>query len=231
MKIQSILMGQALRSIRASNAGNVYLLDAVKGLKDRYGFIQFPTTLQEYDASKGVTFLHGKFTSQRPLTTTGLVSQNLVIDRFQIYTNGVLAETKAFAEDADLFLDDVLEWAKERFGLVFNEIPPIRKAYLSQLEVVLNINLNNYSRDISPFSKRIEDFLEGYGQKESSFEVSNISLHCDTTQFPVLAPTAFIVERKVQTPYSSQTYVTSAPLKTADHIKILESLERRPRKK
>ena len=230
MRILSFLTSQVLRSVMASYSGNVYMPDAVNDLRERYGFLQFPTTLQEYNASTGITFLHGKFTPRHAVTPTASRPKGIVIDKFQVYNNGILAQSKSYVEDIDLFLNDMIQWAVEHLGLVLREDSPIRNSYLSQLEVLLNVDLNKYAHNISPLSKRISSLLKGYGQKTLEYEVSNLSLHCDTTQLGVLSPSSFIIERKVQTPYNSKIYVTSAPLKTSDHIKMLEFLEKSTKK-
>jgi hypothetical protein len=59
--------------------------------------------LADYDLSKGVTFLHGFF-------------NNRVIDRFQVFSNGILAEAKLDTDECDRFLDDLLKWITERGG-------------------------------------------------------------------------------------------------------------------
>jgi hypothetical protein len=59
--------------------------------------------LADYDLSKGVTFLHGFF-------------NNRVIDRFQVFSNGILAEAKLDTNECDRFLDDLLKWITERGG-------------------------------------------------------------------------------------------------------------------
>ena len=51
-----------MRLFRVSNPiGGTYLPDVVAGFRERYGFLEVPTKVAEYDAAKGVTFEHGKF--------------------------------------------------------------------------------------------------------------------------------------------------------------------------
>lgn len=210
-----------------SSIGGLYMPEAVKAVQEKYGFLQGPTTLQEFDSSKGVTFLHGTFAPPKPRLPKGKGQNRIVIDRFQIYTNGVLVETKGFTEDADQFLDDVTQWAMEEFGITIHPNIPIRKAYLTNLEVEFpGAELPNF-----PLQKTLEGFLIGYGQTPSQFSTAGLTFHCDLTHVQPPLPTAFQIIRREGVPYSSNLYYSTAPLSTQDHLLLLEDLDKQVFKK
>src|SRR5690242_3790829 len=103
MKLVNVLLGQAIRVLKISgqHGGNIYGLNLTKALEQRYGFLQGPRSLAEYDMTQGVTFLHGYFQNR------------IVIDRLQIFSTGLIAEGKIPTDECAAFLDDVVGWVQE----------------------------------------------------------------------------------------------------------------------
>lgn len=233
MKLLAVLFSQSMRFIRFANPmGTIYMPDAVKALQDRYGFIQVPTSLQEYDLTKGVAFSHGKFALQKRLSLKGVEpefkSDVIVIDKFQIYGNGMLAETKSFVESADLFIDDVIRWGTEKFGLRLLEDPPVRKLFMSQLEVKLDTPvLSSLVQQSNPITKQLSSYFKNYDIECPPFEINSFAFHYDLTNCQAPAPTAFNIERRAGHPYSSNVYFSGAPLTTRDHLDLLTILDKR----
>jgi hypothetical protein len=227
MKIQEVILTQVVRLMRVNTpSGAIYLPEAVKAMQERYGFLQVPKTLEEYNPTQGITFSHGKFKIPKTPKIKDF-PEEIVIDKFQIFTDGILLQTRAHTGPADLFLDDLLQWAMQRFQLTYLSEPPFKRTYLSQLVVTLNVDLDQYVRNTSPLSKKIHQSLESYGQNAPMYEPSTFSIHYDLTQsqlFP--APIAFTIERKLQMPYKTMTYFSGAPLTTADHIAVLQLVEK-----
>lgn len=229
MDLVSIVLGQAVRLLRARNPiGGTYLPDVVTAFRERYGFIEAPSTVAEYqaDATKGVTFKHGKFRVGTRQTAQGRISEEIVIDSLHIFNDGLIANTKSFVEDADLFLDDVIKWSIKSFGYSILEDPPIRHAYTSQVEVSFPKSLVSLFDELKGLNDQITTALAMYGNAPPSYSISGFSLHCDTTKLLPPIPTAFTFERRAQHPFTSNLYFSTAPLKTTDHIKVLEELEK-----
>lgn len=199
--------------------------DVVSGFRERYGFLEVPTTVAGYDASKGVTFRHGKFRVRTSVSAQGRVSEEIVIDQLQVFNDGLVVNTKAYVEDADLFIDDVISWATSAFGYNILDDPPMQRAYASQVEIYFEGSLPPLFEKISILNKRITTALTSYGKTPPSYEVSGFSLHCDTTKLLAPIPSAFTFERRTQHPFTSNIYFSSAPLNTSDHLKVLEELE------
>lgn len=227
MKLISILLGQSIQLIKANPpTGGIYMPDAVKALQQRYRFVQIPTTLNEFDPSKGITFNHGKFVLKKSLGP-----KEIVIDTFQIFNNGVLVNTTSYAEDADVFLDDVIKWTVETFGSEIYPDQPIKKLYTSQVEVMLDNQPGIYLPKSNIIGKEIVDLLNGYGHKSLPFEVSSLTMHFDITQMKIPTVGPFVLSRREGHPYSSNIFFSQAPLKTSDHLALLKKLEMMPFKK
>lgn len=222
MKLVSIVLGQAIRLIKAyPPPGGIYMPDAVKALQDRYGFVQVPTTLEGYDPARGVTISHGKFSFEG---TTG--TKEIVIDSFQIFDNGVLVNTKAYTEEADLFLDDVIKWITDTFGSSIYPLSSTTKIFSSMLEIKTDVSLDSYFPKSNKVGKQISEMLKDFGFKTPSYNISSFSMHFDIHQKIAPIPAAFSLSRRENQPYSSNLYFSSAPLLTSQHIGFLRSLEK-----
>ena len=66
---------------------------------------------------------------------------------------------------------------------------------------------------------------ERYEIEVPSYEVSTIHLHFDLVGKLNPQPAAFLVERRLNVPYSHNVWFAQAPLRTTDHVAILQKLE------
>jgi hypothetical protein len=215
MKLTNIILSQAVRLFRARSVdgGNIYASDLVRALEARYGFFEVPRTLADFDLSRGATFLHGHF------------SKRFVIDKLQIFENGVLAETRATIEQCDDFIDDLVEWSLKELPISIDQNTPQGKAYLSQIEIESSLQLENVLTNLTSLGLSVVKMLESYGQNTPTFQLSGLKLHADVTSVIPLKPVEFVFERRALVPYSSNLYFSSAPLKTTDHVGFLNELE------
>jgi hypothetical protein len=208
MKLSSIILGQAIRvgKLSGPGGGTVYGLNLTKACEERYGFLQAPRVLADYDLSRGVTFLHGFFDGR-------------VIDKFQVFGGGLLVETKLDTDDADHFLDDILKWVGERGGIEFS--PANNRAYASLLEIQADIELARKFPQFASLGRQIAELLRSYGQTTADYELSGISLgysQNDTTGFK------FEGREGQNVPHG--TFFSQARLRTSDHLRMLETVER-----
>lgn len=231
MKLVSILLGRSVRLIRTYFPNGLYLPDVIKKLQERYGFVQVPTSWEQCDVTKGVEFRHGRFkikeslTANRPSTISNATNE-IVIDVLRIYAQGVQVDTKAFVEDADLFLDDLIAWSIQEFDGIILDQPKVIKWFSSEVEVQLDNQLHSLFKKLNRLGGEITDCLKNYDHPTPAFQVSGFVIHCDMTESrDILPPTKFLVERRETQPYSSNLFYATAPLKTSDHLKLLEKLE------
>ena len=224
MKLVSVLNGQAIRFIRMKEPiGGIYLLDEIDALKKQYGFLGMPDSLEDCDISKGVTFEHGKLAVNRRGESG---QKEILIKKLQVYTSGVLVQTKSSVEDAEAIIDDLGRWAVQTLGYQIPQNQIIKCGRLSEVEVELDPRLNTMFGVLKPFTERLNELLD----EETIFDlpefgVSSFSLHCDTTKTELPTPSSFIIEKRVGEPYSSNLYFSSAPLTTRNHLILLQELE------
>jgi hypothetical protein len=218
MKVKSYLLNQNIRILTLGSAeqqgrgGRPGLIRLARNLELKYGFLQGPRIVSDYNFQTGVTFLEGQF-------------GETFITKLAVHGNGVLAEANASTEAIDDFLEDLISWAAAELGTTFTEVPGSR-GYLSQIEAEFDASLGEAFSEFLQFGKRIAERLTSYGVNTENFEMSQLAFHCDLTKLTIPKPgPAFILARRDGEPYEGDIYFASAPLNTSDHLNLLKELE------
>ncbi len=211
MKLISILQSEVgrLGKIGGVGGGAIYGLHLSKSCEDRYGFLQGPRVLADYDLGKGVTFLHGYFDNR------------VVIDKFQVFENGLLAEARVDSDDLDAFLDDVTKWLSVHGGMTFERDPNAFRIYESKLEVETSADLKGAFDKFLPIGRQIADVLRGYNMVTPDWEPSGISF--GTVGAGDAA--SFKFERRAGNNVPHNVFFAAARMRTKDHLEVLESLK------
>ena len=213
MKVTQHILGQSIRFLTPTSTmeGRLYGVKLYRAFEDRYGFLQGPRVLSDFDLKNGITFLNGLF------------DRRVVIDRVQIYGNGILAEGKTSTDECDAFLDDVINWSAKEAGLEFVESDPnSMKLYLSQLELEVPKSLERSFQKYAEIGEVVGGFLLSYKQPYQQMYPAGILFSSDNAEHNRV-PIKF--ERRAETPFSQNLYFSSAPLRTADHLKVISMIE------
>jgi hypothetical protein len=184
----------------------------LRAFETRYGFLQGPRSVTDFDTAKGITFVHGFF------------GDNIVIDRFQIFNDGVVCETRAPVEQADLFIEDALKWASEEANL---EAGPERaRIYNSHIVVQTSAQVEEKFGIFSDVGSQIARIIGTYGgQHLTDYKIIGFRLYYDGFSLPAPKPAPFLFERREGQPHDSGLYFSVAPLRTTDHLAVLDNLE------
>jgi len=212
MRLNKYMASQAIRYIETDGAENERQspVPFIRQFEDRYGFAQVPHTLAELNLKTGVIFLRGYFKGK-------------IIDKFQVYENGFLCEAHEDNALCDEFIDDVLSWVPQ---LLKKEIrQSTLKAYLSQIEITATSDLNKVFNKLLEAGTLISSLLKNYGQLTEPFGISGFKMHYDIHEKPFPRSPEFLFERRAGESYDKQTYFSSAPLRSDDHLKVLEVVE------
>ena len=67
--------------------------------------------------------------------------------------------------------------------------------------------------------------VASYGQQVPSFEATTLAFQCDLSKVENINPEMFTFERRAEKPFDSGLFYSAAPLKTADHLELLNELE------
>jgi hypothetical protein len=222
MKSFTVLRAAAFRGLKPQLFETVAPLELIEGVKRKYEFLKFPSLER---ANEPFDFQVGKLKHG---------SRVLKIDQFVVSYIGteatsIGAASRTSSNDADLFLDDLIDWFSKEFDLDVSIRFP--SAYHSQAEFVLSekARLSNRLKELSELGKGITNIIHGYGStKCPEFELNTLAMHFDLTNTTLPKPiaTPFSFERRVGTPYDENKYFSQAPLKTQDHKAVLEQLEK-----
>jgi hypothetical protein len=188
--------------------------DAFAWLGERYIFQTFPKSTADVDAEKkGYLFKTGTF---------AVSDGDTITVNFSIYNDGLVAETWASTEKGDLFLDEVLRLACNRYGLV--RPPNIKKQYFSEVIVKLDHPISNgVTPKVVAFCEMLNKLFTRHNLP--TFEVTGIGFGLDTSRSSYKPP-GLIIERKLGASFSENRFFSRSPFTTQDHLFIIEEFEK-----
>jgi hypothetical protein len=194
-------------------AGRPLAHNYMQAFVERYSFIKRPTTADEIldTQNKGVTFEVGKW-------------NDVGIAKVVLYDWGVVVETNTSTDASEAILQDMLDWGAETFGMSNRPSLITQRNYLSELVVSSDVSLPAISTHFQHLSNKVTGLVSRYVGKSLPFETTGFSLAFDNTLSKQLS-TPFIFQRLADASFSEKKYYSGAPLKTPDHLVILEELE------
>jgi len=149
------------------------------------------------------------------------------IEQLTIFGNGH-AITERSTEISDIILDDYLGKLDEGLGYRFAKSAQMR-LYVSNVAIEFGAGLEEYIQALH----MIEDILNNEIPRDGvPFKTKRLAFgYGDPTQAALLSldelkNADFLIERRAGEPYSKNRYFSSAPLRTADHVRVLEKIEK-----
>ncbi len=187
--------------------------EAITKIQQRYEFLKAPDpAMTREDAIKtGYKFGTGQIPENR---------KKSIITEFAIYNDGIVADAKN-SEIAEAFLRDIIHFMQSEFE--FREFTTEPKTHFwNQLVVEFEKPLGR----LFPSLGRISGAISRHLGDDVSLNLARFDLQ---TEMPVAdggpAP-KFILERRVGIPFKNERYHSSAPIRTKDHVAVLEEIER-----
>ncbi|MBF6567434.1 MAG: hypothetical protein IVW54_01000 [Candidatus Binataceae bacterium] len=194
-----------------------YLPTLVQALGQHYEFVSSPpaTHLLPSDTQKGAEFKHGRFVTED--------HRQIVIDQLTVYIDGVFVDVSTSTDDAELILADLQNWVGDQsVGIEF--LP--QKYYLSQLELEITGGLGKFAPAFQDAANQVTKALKTYGIEPPSYSVTGIFLNFDLTRHIGIQPGLFQLDRRTGVPFDQNTWFSQAPLKTSDHLELLNQLDK-----
>jgi hypothetical protein len=200
-----------IESMELNPKAAAFYPDIAKALVARYGFLKYPQRLEDFDESKGVTFGSGRIGKE-------------VIEQVQVYTYGVVLDTRISTDVSQRLLEEALKWAVSELGLVFDSTKKHRWQYVSSVVFTSTVLSKAMPRPISDLAARVSAAVQVSTGESRLYEVTNLSIDFDllTRKHPL---GTFTIQRRENTPFSENKFFSSAPLPTDVHIKLLEQFE------
>jgi hypothetical protein len=193
--------------------GRALVPDYIQGFIQRYGFVKFPQKPDEIiDAEdKGVAFEVGRW-------------NDFAITRLVLFSWGVVIDTESSTDVTELVLKDMLDWGAENFGLSNSPDLITRMGYLSEIIFKSDMSLPSINPKVQALGKRVTDGINKSFHQTLPYEISGITLHYDqriSRQFFAQVR----IERFGDAPFSDNKYYSGAPMRTAEHVQLLEEFE------
>lgn len=192
-------------------AGQLYMPSACQALVDRYRFVVRPSSIEEMTKDP-ISFGHGVF-------------EDVAIDSFDIYSDGIIATSKSPTDVLDAFVSDVVAWSNVELNLDRVETHKISKMYESHILIKSDKDLLKPLNELSDVSKAMSGSMKKATGQDVKFQPFGLTFAADHSVIPGLKPIAFRLERKASTEFEMGYYVSSAPLRTKDHLHILQKIE------
>lgn len=192
--------------------GQVFLPSAAAALLARYQFQGVPSQAEMLGDT--IIFKHGHF-------------QDVGINELGLYNDGMVITSRANTDYLDVLLSDILEWADAELGIKETGIPPREKHYESSVIVSMSIIANKVAPELEYTTRSLTNFQESYGLRSFGFDFGGISIAPDATAYTGRKPVAFTLARRINVPFDSGIFYSTAPLRTQDHLALLNGLEER----
>ena len=212
MKLLTIEMSRVTALFRmARPSGQPYLPHVAAQLAERYRFGGAPNSIGDLGGNK-VEFKQGLF-------------EGNAIETLDIYNDGIVVASRSDSDFIDQFIDDLSLWLEKNHGLSVIETHTVRKMYDSTLLVETDGDIFKPLDAYAGVLRMIEKTLQDSSGLSVQYQNFGLVLSADQTQNPALKPIPFRFERKEGIEFSRCQFFTSAPLRTKQHLEILEQLE------
>jgi hypothetical protein len=195
---------------------NIY--NIVEKIGGRYSFAKRPDfSLPRTELDKtGLRFESGSFRfgdSDTPISDCTAFSDGIVIN----------AQT---TEVAEAFWNDLSDWLrKENNFRDFTITPTLR--FISQLVVEFDGSINNILIEYGNISSIVSDAVSEIYEDKIEMEFARFDLDFDKIgrKSHHVIP-KFSIERRVNVAFERSRYMCNAPIRTRNHVEILEKIER-----
>jgi hypothetical protein len=196
---------------RDLNPHGIDIFPILAAIKDRYNFQTYPKTVEEANENdtKGIVFANGSF---------AVGSSRHTIVKATIFGDGLVADSARSTDFCEAFLGDALEFLSSQFGLTYRPEMIHTKAYLSELIVQTDRDLNRLFASLAAVREKL-DSLTGH-----RFEPAGFGFSVDMqTSAPRSGPFRF--EREINKPFAQMRYYSAAPLRTSQHEELLQQMD------
>jgi hypothetical protein len=198
---------------------SAYPPQVAKSVAERYSFQNPPDFAQPWSAfrEKGMEFLMGRFEFQ---------GSTRHIENLRVLGDGLIV-TAPGTDVGEAFIADLLAWGAETQGFRVHDDINDRLAFLSQLIVEFDASLDRAISAFAALSGACADLFKATYGLEVDLRAYGFSLNYDRTGISgrLSNLSLFGFERRAGEPYNTNRLFCQAPLRTKDHIKLLEIVE------
>ncbi|MGC2111095.1 MAG: hypothetical protein WA655_16385 [Candidatus Korobacteraceae bacterium] len=215
MRLSAVTLARVLAFVETFDLnpqGTVFFPDLVAKLVEKCGFQKFPQTLQDFDEQKGVDFLAGRW---------GRIN----IEKLTVYNNGILLDTRVSTSISEQVLSEALEWVRQ-VGVVYQPQMIKRKGFLSSFSFYSDAPLLGPTTAFNKLEQSLSRIIQERTGLNLVHQPTRLDFDFDRTVAQQLPIAMFTIQRRAVTPFSENKYFTEAPLRSEEHVALIEEFER-----
>lgn len=195
--------------------GKIFFPDLLTAIASRCEFRKAPQDFGKETAA-GAVFELGKWKDQP-------------IFKLTLFRDGIVLETGSSTEDTESTLNEMLQWAKKEIGIHFEHEMIRRKVFYSQLAVYFGVELDLLHPVLGEMASTLTEAATRQLLMPMNYRMAGITIGTSTLEAKY--PTGvFTIERRLDVPDSENKYFSGAPLRTFEHLALLEKFEKALRK-
>jgi hypothetical protein len=185
--------------------------ELVRRLVERYGFVKFPKTIEELDATKGIEFIGGAV-------------GDVPITKFVIWDTLLILETRINTDISKRLLEDLLAWGAQELGINYKSGAIKRFGYISDVTFFSDAPILDVNPAVRSLAAKCGEELSRIWMEPVKYEPFTVRVGHDPSsrKYPI-AP--FMIEHRAETRFPENKYFSEAPLPTDLHWKLLEEFE------
>jgi hypothetical protein len=214
MELSAILLARTIalfETLMLNPRGAISPKEITSKLAERFSFMARPEKLEDFDGKNGIAFKGGYFEGQ-------------TIDELTIYNDGIKIDVRSSTEDGQKLILDSLEWLRDD-GLISSNVRPIiRWAFLSQILVTSDLDLDGINPAFKSLTASLEKIMSERKGESLPYRLAGVSVDFPRTNAEYsIVP--FLLERRAKAPDSQKQYYSQAPLQTLQHLHVLSDFE------
>jgi len=215
MQLSAVLLARVLlfvESFDLNPRGKAYYPDIVQGIVGKCGFYKFPQKLEDFDETKGVEFVGGRW-------------GDVTIETMKIFSNGLMLDTRVSTSESERVLREALSWAAAEFGLAYDPRMISRRGYVSNLTFYSDVQiLGKSDSPVAKLAQRANDAIDQIIGDKTPWQPIILTLNSDQIpRKPTNAP--FTIQRRGDVAFSENKYYSESPFPTDVHLALLERFE------
>jgi hypothetical protein len=192
--------------------GTVSLSRITPQIVAKLGFRVFPSSVEQFDESKGLVFQDGMW-------------NGFPIAKLTLYNDGIVLDANQDTATSLKILKESLSWAADEFGLSVSERMFRRIRYVSSFAFYSDVPSLLSSTPIANIAGRLSDELVSILGRQREYEAVRIDIQFDESDEKSNI-TGLTIQRRANSPFEEGKYYTQAPLPTDVHIALIEQFER-----
>ena len=212
MELVRYLNSTAVRFVELAFGNKVFIPDLVHEVQKRYRFWEIPQGPEQINTNQGLKFGYGRYNGTTIIT-------------FSVFVNGFTVQGEAHTDILNGFLDDFIGWSSNKYDLRYKTMKPVDEIFISAVEVKVQPAMVDKLNPFLKLTETLSKMVAAYGITALPYEVVGVIIDTDATVSKPIRTGRFIFERRVETPFESYLFYSSAPVKTGEHLELLKTLE------